>query len=73
MWKKYKFELNFKRCGCRGYPANRWKSIKLSEFLRGARTTPAGKRRRKKSREEENNYLSAKQLAYFLQVFWLSG
>ena len=57
MWKKYKFELNFKRCGCRGYPANRWKSIKLSEFLRGARTTPAGKRRRKKSRDGANNLI----------------
>lgn len=69
MWKKYKFELNFKRCGCRGYPANRWKIINLSGILRGARTTPAGKRERKKSREEENNYPPPNTRRIFCEYF----
>ena len=74
MWKKYKFEWKFLSSAVAGViQQTGGKSIKLSDFLGVARTTPAGKKRRKKSREEENNYPSTKRPAYFLRVFWRSG
>ena len=56
MWKKYKFEWKFLSSAVAGViQQTGGKSIKLSDFLGVARTTPAGKRRCKKSRDGESN------------------
>ena len=53
MWKKYKFEWKFLSSAVAGViQQTGGKSIKLSDFLGVARTTPAGKRRRKKAEIE---------------------